>query len=94
MIGFHETNYSATESSGVATLMFGLISGGVQNNVSVQLVFVEGDAQGIHVYYYAYLYLYRVLNLYTQLELTLSALEVYSHSILPVKQSIFLMCHW
>lgn len=61
MIGFHETNYSATESSGVATLMFGLISGGVQNNVSVQLVFVEGDAQGIHVnqkYTIMHIYIY------------------------------------
>ena len=55
VIGFLETNYSATESSGVATLTFGLISGGVQSNVSVQLVFLEGDAQGIdkkfmHIY--------------------------------------------
>lgn len=47
VIGFLETSYSASESSGFATLMFGLISGGVQNNVNVQLRFSGGTARGI-----------------------------------------------
>ena len=46
VIGFLETNYSAIESSERATLMLGLISGGVQNNVNVRLGFSEGTAQG------------------------------------------------
>lgn len=37
----------ASESSGLATVMFGLISGGVQSNVNVQLGFNEGTAGGI-----------------------------------------------
>ena len=47
MIGFLETNYFANESSGLATVEFGLISGGVQSNVNVQLGFNEGTARGI-----------------------------------------------
>ena len=93
MIGFLETNYSATESNGIAILTFGLISGGVQNNVSIQLVFLEGDAQGIESEKFTIMHI--ILYLYCiQLELTLTTLEVYSHSMLPVQQSILLMCHW
>ena len=47
VIGFLETNYSASESSERATLTFGLISGGVQNNVNVQLGLSAGTALGI-----------------------------------------------
>ena len=46
VIGFLETNYSASELSEHATLVFGLISGGVQSNVNVQLGFSEGTALG------------------------------------------------
>ena len=47
VIGFLETNYSASELSERATLMFGLISGGVQSNVEVQLGLSAGTALGI-----------------------------------------------
>ena len=47
VIGFLNTNYSASESSERATLMFGLISGGVQSSVNVRLELSEGTALGM-----------------------------------------------
>ena len=47
VIGFLNTNYSASESSELATLMFGLISGGVQSSVDVMLELSAGTALGI-----------------------------------------------
>lgn len=47
VIGFFETNYTAIESDGFVTLMFGLISGGVQKPVDIQLTINSGSAQGI-----------------------------------------------
>ena len=58
MIGFLETNYFANESSGFATVEFGLISGGVQSNVNVQLRFNEGTAQGIFLAFMSALPIY------------------------------------
>lgn len=97
MIGFLETNYSANEPSELATVMFGLISGGVQSNVNVQLGFAEGTAQGknnkilifnIHVSITDY-YICLV-----QVELTLIVLEQSSHSMPPVKRCIPSMYRW
>ena len=98
MIGFLETNYSAIESSGVATVMFGLISGGVQSDVNVQLGFSEETAQGItklmsHSLCQHYIKGTLLIFLCKQMELTLTVLETFSHSIVPVLGSIPLMCH-
>ena len=100
MIGFLETNYSAIESSGIATVMFGLISGGVQSDVNVQLGFSEETAQGItklmsHSLCQHYIKgTLLIFFLCKQMELTLTVLETSSHSIVPVPGSIPLMCHW
>ena len=46
VIGFLETTYTADESSGFVILMFGFISGGVQEPVEVSLTFSSESALG------------------------------------------------
>lgn len=46
VIGFLETEYTALESTGYVTLVFGLRSGGVQQPVNVLLSLTNGSALG------------------------------------------------